>query len=86
MGFRHVASSWLLFLAPMITAYSLDQASCSSIRSNPDLTVQDINNAVEEALNIAQYAAFRMMPGNGIPPGNIVESLLGQNHRQTFIG
>ena len=68
----------LWFSASTALAWSIDQASCSKA----DVEVVGIEDAVDEALNIAQYAAFRM--ANGPAPGGIVEKLLGPNSRQTF--
>lgn len=78
--------TFLLLLWPLASAYSIDQASCSEVAVKPDLTADRIGDAVEEAKNIARYAAFRMDTSSGVPPGDIVEALIGSDKRQTFVG
>jgi hypothetical protein len=70
----------LLFAASAALAWSVDQTSCSQT----EVGVQAIVDAVDEAIDIAQYAAFRM--DNGPAPGGIVEQLLGSSGRQSFTG
>jgi hypothetical protein len=68
----------LWFAASTALAWSIDEPSCSKT----DVQAIGIEDAVDEALNIAQYAAFRM--ANGPAPGGIVEQLLGSNGKQSF--
>ena len=68
----------LWFAASAALAWSVDQPSCSKT----PVGAIGIEDAVEEAIDIAQYAAFRM--ANGPAPGGIFEQLLGSSDRQSF--
>jgi hypothetical protein len=69
----------VLWFAPFTAlAWPVDQPSCS----RTEVGVTGIVDAVDEAINIAQYMAFRL--ANGPALGGIVEQLLGSNGRQSF--
>lgn len=83
----HIILSFFLLLSPLIIAYSIDPVSCGAVLANPDITADIIDTAVQEALNIAQYGAFRMTEAAGDPPdAAIFQTLLGPGGSQHFVG
>lgn len=87
MASLKITLSFFLLLSPLITAYSIDPVSCGNVQANPGLTADIIDTAVQEALNIASYGAFRITSDSGTPPDpDIIQTLLGQGGSQKFAG